>query len=109
MAGGGRRTFRHYPPGVPRWTPSPRTVGRSRRAVAARFPHRGPSRSRRSGRREGRAPQEEAPRRLPLPARVLGVDEKDARAVASALGVEGWVAEDGGAYRRVAAALGREG
>lgn len=150
---GCRRTFRHYPQGVTRWTQSQRTValaallwalGLSLRAVAALFPHLGPSLSRMSVLRDVRALQEEVQRRLPLRARVLGVDgfgvrvkgkgqgvlvavemggglpllvlavdEKDARAVASALrplvaalGVEVLVSDDLGAYRTVAEELG---
>ncbi len=67
----GRRSFRHSPPGVPRWPQSRRTVallwarGRSRRSVASLLPHRGLPLSRRSVRREVRALSAAVTHRLP--------------------------------------------
>jgi len=147
-----RRTFRHYPPGVTRWTQSRRTValsallwalGLSLRSVASLLPHLGLPLSRMSVLRDVRALQEAVKHRLPRRARVLGVDgcgvrvrgkaqgvlvgvemggglpllvlpvdEKDPKAVASALrplaqalGVEVLVSDDLGSYRTVAETL----
>lgn len=78
-----RRTFRHYPEGVSGWTQSQRTValcallwalGLSLRAVASLLPPLRVPLSHQSVLRDVRALTRELKRRLPLPARVLGVD-----------------------------------
>lgn len=93
---GCRRAFRHYPQGVSRWAQSQRTVvlaavlwalGLSLRAVAALFPHLGPPLSRMSVQRDVRALKEEVQRRLPLQARVLGVDGSHVRVKGKGQGV----------------------